>query len=238
MCYCEYIVTLMKKMIKNKGNIQRKPFKKQRFEHELFEPVKRLLTRQGFQVQGEVKSLDVLAVKDQETIAVELKLMINLKLIYQAVDRLNIADAVYVAIPYHALRQHKQTRYFIGLLKRLEIGLISIQGDKAIVLLEAKPFNQVASRQRHLKRKASLLKEFFGRGDSDQKGGIQGQRITAYRLRAMTIKDAMVLNTMYTPKDLKARTQVHDTYSILRNNYYGWFKKVKRGHYSLVQANK
>jgi hypothetical protein len=56
-------------------------------ESDLFKPIASLLTSQGFVVQGEIKNLDVFAVKEKLTIAVEMKLAINLKLIYQVVDR-------------------------------------------------------------------------------------------------------------------------------------------------------
>ena len=56
-------------------------------ESELFKPIANLLKAQGFTVQGEIKNLDVFAVKEKLTIAVEMKLAINLKLIYQVVDR-------------------------------------------------------------------------------------------------------------------------------------------------------
>jgi hypothetical protein len=68
-------------------------------ESDLFKPIASLLKSQGFIVQGEIKNLDVVAVKDNMTIAVEMKLTINLKLIYQVVDRLKLVDLVYLAVP-------------------------------------------------------------------------------------------------------------------------------------------
>jgi hypothetical protein len=213
--------------------------KKPRFEYELFLPIKTLLKRQGFHVQGEVQSLDILAIKDNETIAVELKLAVNLKLIYQAVDRLKIADYVYVALPHQVIQAQQQYhQYFLGLLRKLEIGLISVQGDQAFVVLEAKSFLPEQSQKRNLKRRASLIKEFLGRGDSEQTGGVQGKRMTAYRLRVMKLHQAMQPQTLYTAKQLKQLTGVEDAYAILHHNYYGWFKKVKRGHYALVDVSK
>jgi hypothetical protein len=213
--------------------------KKPRFEYELFLPVKTLLKRQGFHVQGEVHSIDVFAIKDKETIAVELKLSINLKLIYQAVDRLKIADYVYVALPHSVIRAQRQSHhYFLGLLRKLEIGLISVQGEQAFVILEAKSFFQEQSQKRNVRRRASLIKEFLGRGDSEQTGGVQGKRMTAYRLRVMKLQQAMQPQALYTAKQLKQLTGVDDTYAILHHNYYGWFKKVKWGHYALVDVSK
>ncbi len=208
---------------------------KMRYEYELYEPVKRLLVRQGFRVQGEVKSLDVMGIKGEETIGVELKLAINLKLILQAVDRLKLVDAVYIALPQASLKAQKsQYHLLIGLLRKLEIGLIAVQGDQAVVVVEAKPFHTEQSRLRNRRRSASLIKEFIGRGDVEQRGGVQGQRMTAYRLRVMKIQEAMKTQPLWTPQQLKRLTGIEDTYAILHHNYYGWFIKVKRGHYALV----
>lgn len=210
-----------------------------RYEYELYEPVKRLLVRQGFRVQGEVKSLDVMGVKGEETIGVELKLAVNLKLILQAVDRLKLVDAVYIALPQVSLKTQKsQYPLLIGLLRKLEIGLITVQGEQAVVVLEAKPFDAQLSRQRNRRRQASLIQEFLGRGDTEQRGGVQGVRMTAYRLRVMKIVEAMKTQPMWTSQQLKRVTGIEDTYSILHHNYYGWFIKVKRGHYALVDQKK
>ena len=122
-------------------------------ESDLFSPVATLLTSQGFLVQGEIKHLDVFGVKDTLTIGVELKLKMNLKLIYQAVDRLKVVDLVYIAVPQHAIKALKSNyRLLLGLLRKLEIGLITIQDGQALVVVEATPFDSVKSHQRN-KRK-------------------------------------------------------------------------------------
>jgi hypothetical protein len=202
-------------------------------ESDLFKPIANLLKAQGFTVQGEIKNLDIFAVKDNFTIAVEMKLTINLKLIYQAVDRLKLVDLVYLAVPQRAISSLKrQHGLFMGLLRKLEVGLITVQGDRAIVVLEAKPFDAVKSHQRNKRKQQGLMKEFLQRVDHPQIGGVKGPRLTAYRLRAMKIKEAMIPGKTYTIKQLKALTNVADVTSILRHNYYGWFAHPARGLYS------
>lgn len=56
-------------------------------EKELYLPVKTFLENKGYQVKAEVKDIDVFAVKEHHSIAVELKTKITLKLIYQAIER-------------------------------------------------------------------------------------------------------------------------------------------------------
>jgi hypothetical protein len=202
-------------------------------ESDLFKPVANLLKTQGFVVQGEIKNLDVFAVKEKLTIAVEMKLAINLKLIYQVVDRLRLVDLVYLAIPQKALKALKrQQKLLLALLRKLEVGLITVQDDRAIIALEAKPFDAVKSHQRNKRKQQGLMKEFLQRVDHPQIGGVKGPRLTAYRLRVMKIKDAMVIGKTYTIKQLKALTNVPDVSSILRHNYYGWFTHPARGLYS------
>jgi hypothetical protein len=206
-------------------------------ESDLYHPVKNLLTKQGFNVQGEVKQLDVFGLKESLTIAVELKLIINLKLILQAVDRLKLVDLVYLAVPQKAIKTLKNDySLFIGLLRKLEIGLITVQDDQAIVVIEATPFDAKKSHQANKRRQQGLMKEFLQRLDHPQLGGVKGQRLTAYRLRAMKIKDAMKDGQSYTIKQLKQSTGVTDVDSILRHNYYGWFVRVSHGQYSLVES--
>jgi hypothetical protein len=202
-------------------------------ESDLYKPVASLLKSQGFIVQGEIKNLDVFGVKEKLTIAVEMKLTINLKLIYQVVNRLKLVDLVYLAVPQRAIKAlKKQQGFFLALLRKLEVGLITIQDDRAIVALEAKPFDAVKVHQRNKRKQQGLMKEFLQRVDHPQIGGVKGPRLTAYRLRAMKIKDAMSDGKTYTIKQLKTLTNVADVASILRHNYYGWFTHPSRGLYS------
>lgn len=203
-------------------------------ESDLFKPVANLLKAQGYVVQGEIKHLDVFAVKGKTTIAIEMKLAINLKLIYQVVDRLKLVDLVYLAVPQKVLKALKrQQKLLLALLRKLEVGLITVQDDRAIVVLEAKPFDAVQSHQRNKRKQQGLMKEFLQRLDHPQIGGVKGLRITAYRLRAMKIKDVMTQGKTYTIQQLKALTKVYDVASILRHNYYGWFSHPSRGLYAL-----
>ena len=138
-------------------------------ESDLFKPVATLLKAQGYVVQGEIKNLDVFAVKEKLTIAVEMKLAINLKLIYQVVDRLKLVDLVYLAVPQKALKALKrQQRLLLALLRKLEVGLITVQDDRAIVVLEAKQFDSVKSHQQNKRKQQGLMKEFLQRLDHPQ----------------------------------------------------------------------
>ncbi|MCB1449780.1 MAG: hypothetical protein KDJ67_06635, partial [Nitratireductor sp.] len=69
-------------------------------ETDLYEPVKALLERQGYDVKAEVGAADIMAIRGEEPpVIVELKTGFSLALVHQAIERLKITDAVYVAIP-------------------------------------------------------------------------------------------------------------------------------------------
>jgi hypothetical protein len=71
----------------------------------LYEPVKRFLEDLGYEVKGEVRGCDVVAVRPggggpvDPLIVVELKLAFTLGFVLQGVDRLAITDLVYLAVP-------------------------------------------------------------------------------------------------------------------------------------------
>ena len=54
-----------------------------KYEVELYKPVKDYFTAEGYEVYGEVNDCDVVAVKEDELIIVELKLRLNLDLVMQ-----------------------------------------------------------------------------------------------------------------------------------------------------------
>jgi hypothetical protein len=67
-------------------------------ETDLYRPVKQFLEAQGYAVKGEIGPCDVVAVRgDESPLIVELKERLSLSLVLQAVNRLTVSDAVYVA---------------------------------------------------------------------------------------------------------------------------------------------
>ena len=98
-------------------------------ETDLYEPVKALLEQQGYEVKAEVGAADVMAVRgDDPPILVELKTGFTLALVHQAIERLKISDAVYVAIPEWKGRSGWKAFAANRILcRRLGIGLITVR---------------------------------------------------------------------------------------------------------------
>lgn len=93
-------------------------------EAELYLPIKAFFIENGYDVAGEVKNVDMVVYKDDEQIAIELKTAFNLKLLFQAVERQKYFESVYIAIPKP--KYNKRYKEMIHILKRLEIGLITV----------------------------------------------------------------------------------------------------------------
>jgi hypothetical protein len=190
-------------------------------EVELYGPVKRFLEAQGYVVKGEIGACDIVAVRgDEGPVIVELKERLTLALILQAVDRLTISDAVYVA--FRIGKGHSASW-------RSRTLTVSAQGSVVPVMDPApyRPRSNVPRRQR-------LLREFAERvGDPEAGGSASRQRLTAYRQDALRcareLADAGVLKLSY----IRERAGVPRAGPILRDNHYGWFDRVKTGYYDL-----
>jgi hypothetical protein len=208
-------------------------------ESELYEPIKDLFIKQGFQVKAEVKDIDILASKDDCYIAVELKTAISIKLIYQAIDRQKTMDMVYVGLPKSALpKQRKRYQEWIYLLKRLEIGLIIVDHHQAEVLIDTDVFNLEKSRRYYKKRKQTILKEYHLRKNDQNIGGTKGKRITSYKEMVVEIGLYLLEYGPSSPKIIKEKTKILKTASILQKNYNQYFARVSRGLYDLTDLGK
>lgn len=203
-------------------------------ETELFIPCKNLLESMGFSVKGEINHLDLLAVKEDYLIAVELKTSISLKLIYQALDRQKLVHKVYVALPFSKLNlRSSSVKSFIMLLKRLDIGLIRVTSLEATVLVESEGFDLNKSILRNKPKRDKLLNEFSLRKDDKTLGGTKDKRMTHYREKVIQIAKYLYEFGEKSPRDIIMYTGIKDAPLILRKNYYLWFMNVSRGIYAI-----
>jgi hypothetical protein len=84
------------------------------------------------------------------------------------------------------------------------------------------------------RRREHLLKEFAERtGDPETGGSTSRQRVTAYRQDALRCARELAVEGVLKVSLLRERTGVSRAGSILRDNHYGWFDRVKPGHYAL-----
>ncbi len=203
-------------------------------ETDLFIPCKNLLESMGFKVKGEINHLDLLAIKDDYLVAVELKTSISLKLIYQALERQKLVHKVYVALPFKKLNlRSSSVKSFMMLLKRLDIGLIRVTSYDATVLVESEGFDLNQSIKRNKPKREKLLKEFSLRKDDTTLGGTKEKRMTHYREKVIQIAKYLYEFGEKSPREIVMYTGIKDAPLILRKNYYLWFINVRRGVYAI-----
>ncbi|KAF0092628.1 MAG: Uncharacterized protein FD141_812 [Fusobacteria bacterium] len=203
-------------------------------ETNLYEGVKKYFESLGFLVRAEVKDIDVCAIKEDLLIGVELKNNLTVDLLVQGTLRQKVCDLVYIAVPRP--KRFKKNREFsntLHLLRRLELGLLFVDVDKGMAeeILEPAYFNLDKARSALVNRRKALLKEIKGRSLSLNQGGSSRTRLmTAYREESLKAVAILLEKGSVAPKDLK---ELGLKSTILRDNYYGWFKKIARGTYVL-----
>lgn len=206
-------------------------------EVDLYAPVKAFLERRGFSVKGELRGCDVVGLRaehDEGPLLVigELKLGLSLELILQAVDRLALADEVYLAVPL-TRRGRDQDGRAHKLCRRLGLGLLTVNLKTGYVaaICEPAPYQP----RIHLRKRGLLLREFGRRQGDTTPGGGRGKVMTAYRQQALACAAAMMEGSQR-PRDLRA--QAPEAAGILARNVYGWFVRESRGVYALTEAGR
>ncbi len=209
-------------------------------ESDLYSPVRDWLKAQGYSVKAEVRGVDIMAVKGETTLMVELKNTLNLEVILQAVDRQRLSDTVYIGVPKKGrLLFTKRWKLLIHLLKRLELGLllVSHKGEICFVeeVLAPVPFDRVQSRAKTKKKRENVLLEFDQRHGDYNIGGVNKVKIlTVYRENALTIAHLLSIHGPLKPKQLRSLgADSVKTTSILNQNFYDWFMRIEKGVYTL-----
>lgn len=205
----------------------------------MYDLVRDHFTDLGYRVQGEVKSCDVTALKEDLLIILELKKSLSMELLIQAVKRQRLGDLTYICIPkpknYVKNRKFQEILY---LLKRLSLGLIFCEPDRQFieVILHPEDYNLERSKKINKKHREQIISEMQARTTSLNKGGSRGRKLmTAYREDAIRVLWICSRRETMAPRD-GVKLGIVKTPSILRDNHYGWFHKVERGCYGLTES--
>ncbi|MBR1445046.1 MAG: hypothetical protein IJ583_16115 [Firmicutes bacterium] len=208
-------------------------------ESDLYEPVKKLLEENGFEVQAEVKGCDIAAKKGDELVIVELKKNFNLKLVYQVLDRKTLSENVYAAIPRPKSFKDKNTKNMQKLLEKLKVGLIVVSADSEFKRAEEIFAPGESAARKNSKKRKIVDKEIQERKMSVNTGGVGGTQImTAYRERAVALACIMERVDNITTNMLKQIYGDNKAAVMARANFYGWFKKIERGVYALSEEGR
>jgi hypothetical protein len=203
-------------------------------ETSLYDAVKSFLEAQGFEVKGEVCGCDIVAVRQGEPpvlVITELKMALSMELVLQGVERLRVADEVWLAVLATRRgrdRDHRAHR----LCRLLGFGLLAVHParNRVEILAEPAPYRP----RPNLRQRRRLLKEHAARHGDPTRGGSTRQPImTAYRQQALTCAAALQARPLR-PRDLKRVAP--DAGRILLRNVYGWFERIEPGLYGLAEA--
>lgn len=207
-------------------------------ETKLYAPVKKFLEKQGFEVKAEVGAADVVGLRaGEDPVVVELKLGFSLSLYHQAVARLGVTDTVYIAVPRpKGARTRRILLENTRMCRRLGIGLITVrEGGEIEVACDPGPY----APRKNKKKQGALLREFRRlEGDPNTGGATRHGIVTGYRSDAL--KCAAYLASAGAEKGaIVARaTGVGVATTLMRDNHYGWFRKVETGVYDLTDAGR
>lgn len=206
-------------------------------ESTLYLPVKRFLEGLGFEVKGEIRGCDLVALRDGEPTAVvigELKLSFTLELVLQAVDRTPACDEIWLAVRASRRGRGRECDPRVKKLCRfLGFGLLAVStAGKVEAIVEPVPWRP----RRDAKRRSRIVEEHRRRQGDPAAGGSTRQPImTAYRQQALACAAALAQSPAR-PRDLKAG--MPDAAKILLSNVYGWFVRVERGVYTLSDGGR
>ncbi len=206
-------------------------------ETALYLPVKRFLEGLGFTVKGEVGGCDLVGLSkgDPPVVVIgELKLVFNLELVLQAVDRAGACDEVWLAARMSARGKGRESdKRYRELCRRLGFGMLGVtaSGEVAVLVRPAR-----AAPRRNPKKRSRLVSEHVRRkGDPTAGGSTRAPIMTAYRQQALACASAMAFGPRKI-RDLKP--DIPKAPFILRDNFYGWFDRVGRGVYDLTDAGR
>lgn len=218
--------------------------KKKLLEVDLYEPIQKHFIKEGFEVYGEVKDCDLTALKETELIIVELKLTLSVDLLIQATKRQRLTEDVYIAIPRPKYKLNsKRWRDICNLIRRLELGLILVsftrKKPQIEIIIHPSSFDRRKSLRLNKNRRNAILKEINGRSADFNVGGSSRAKImTAYKENCIQIACYLEKIGSASPKYLTGIGTGEKTLSILNKNYYGWFKRIKRGVYEISDKGK
>lgn len=203
-------------------------------ESDLYEPVKRLLEAQGYEVKGEVGAADMVAMRgNEEPVVVELKCGFSLALLHQAIERQRITDVVYVAVPRGqgrpfaaALKKNK------ALCRRLGLGLMTVRAKDGFVEVHLDPTPYTP--RKSPRRKQRLLREFAKLvGDPNTGGSTRRSLVTAYRQDALRCLALLERCGPTKAAVVAEQTGVEKARRLMADNHYGWFERIDTGIYAL-----
>lgn len=206
----------------------------------LSEPIAAYFRALGYTVRAEVKHCDLVAVRDEEIVAVELKRVLNITVLAQAARRQQIADKVYIAVVRpRSFGRTARWRGVLHLLRRLELGLLFVNFTTSFPYVEPVRHPEPSSLRRKGKSRQALKQEAENRSLDLNIGGSSGRKLmTSYRENALRVTFLLARHGPMSAKRLRELGATSKTWSTLYRNVYGWFVCRERGLYDLTDVGR
>ena len=204
-------------------------------EADLYPPVKAYLQAQGYAVKGEVGAADVVGLRGDDLVIVELKTGFSLALFHQGIERLAVTEHVYLAVP--AGGKTKALKANVKLARRAGLGVMTVRLRDGLVEVLADPGPYAARASR--KKKARLLRAFARlQGDPNAGGATRHGIVTGYRQDALRCARFLAVHGPSKGAQVRDWAEVPDATRIMADDHYGWFTRVERGVYALTDAGR
>ena len=205
-------------------------------ETDLYEPLKRFLEQQGYEVKAEIGSADIVAVRGNEPpLIVETKTGFSLSLFHQGTERQAITDLVYIAVPLgRGQAARKALQRNLKLCRLLGLGLLTVspRHPRVQVHTDPGPYRPRPSKS----KKTRLLGEFVRRvGDPNVGGATRKGLVTAYRQEATRCAEFLTTNGATKAALVAKGSGVPHARRIMADNHYGWFQRLGSGIYGLTK---
>ncbi len=207
------------------------------YEKDMFPIIKDFFEKQDYKVNAEVKGCDIVISKDDYLAVIEMKLNLNITLVYQALDRLDITNNVFIAVKKPKKRYMKERSKMTKLAKRLNIGLIIVDPTLKTNNIEVVYEPSETKRAKNTKKTQAVQKEIQGRRfDNNIGGNNKTKLITAYRDMSIRLACICEVFTVISPKFLETTFGIEKSYPILYNNFFNYFEMFGKGDFGLSDA--
>lgn len=171
----------------------------------MYKPLKKSLERKGYTVAAEVGICDVVAYKDGEIIAIELKKSLNLKVIEQAYRHRGTANRLYIGVPLPNFVDMNKNAFAIKVLQKFNIGLYYIGYDS---FLGMKVVDCLKPEYEEITKKP--ITDLITESNYMAVGGSKsGETITPYKLTIQRVKAFLADNPRSTAKEIIENVDTH-----------------------------
>lgn len=127
----------------------------------------------------------------------------------------------------------------LALLRRLELGLLTVAMDSELHTVETVLYPGTYAGRKNRKKTDLVLGELTKRNCMGTQGGVNRRKImTVYREKTIELACLLEERQEISTKELATLGYDKGTVSILQRNYSRWFVRVRKGMYALSELGR